>query len=91
MGLQFGVPIYDFRCRQCGSEFEAIARATETPVCRSCGNADVERLPSSFGVSIRSGGLSAAARKAVAKQQRAQHRDQAAFQAEIEKKHLDDD
>jgi hypothetical protein len=33
---------------------------------------------------------SPAARRAVQKQQREQHRDQAAFQQEIEKKHLDD-
>jgi hypothetical protein len=35
-------------------------------------------------------GLSPAARRAVQKQQRGQHRDQAAYQEEIEKKHLDD-
>jgi putative FmdB family regulatory protein len=84
------VPIFDYRCAGCGREFEAIVRGTDGPLCPGCGGCDLERLPSAFGVSIRSGGLSAAARKAVAKQQRAQHRDQAAFQAEIEKKHLDD-
>jgi hypothetical protein len=40
---------------------------------------------------VKSGaGLSSAARRAVQTQQRRQHQDQAAFQQEIEKKHLDD-
>jgi hypothetical protein len=60
----------------------------------SCVNHDAaaasERLATGVAFSVRSGGLSPAARRAVQKQQRQQHRDQAAFQEEIEKKHLDD-
>ena len=83
------MPLFDFRCRGCGEEFEALVREP-LPVCPGCGSADLERLLSGFSFSVRSGGLSSAARRAVQKQQHAQHRDQAAFQEEIEKKHLDD-
>ena len=84
------MPLYDFRCRACGAEFEALVRAPDLPVCPDCAATDLERLLSGFSFSVRSGGLSPAARRAVQKQQNAQRRDQAAFQQEIEKKHLDD-
>jgi putative FmdB family regulatory protein len=84
------MPLYDFRCRACRAEFEALVRAGSEPICRSCGGTDLERLTGGLGFSVRSGGLSPAARRAVQKQQRQQRRDQDAFQHEIEKKHLDD-
>ena len=85
-----GVPLYDFRCRGCGEVFEALVRPIAMPACPACAGTDLERLVTGFSFSVRSGGLSPAARRAVQKQQNAQRRDQAAFQEEIEKKHLDD-
>jgi putative FmdB family regulatory protein len=85
------MPLYDFRCRGCGAEFEALVRPPAATSCPACAGADLERLLSSFSVSVRSEGLSPAARRAVQKQQASQHRDHAAYQQEIEKKHLDDD
>ena len=85
------MPLYDFRCRACREEFEALVRPGNTPACPACASGDLERLVTGFSISVRSGGLSPAARKAVEKQQNAQRRDQAAYQHEIEKKHLDDD
>jgi putative FmdB family regulatory protein len=85
------VPLFDFRCRACGEEFEALVRSPAEPACPACAASDLERLVTGFSFSVRSGGLSPAARRAVQKQQNAQRRDQAAFQQEIEKKHLDDD
>jgi putative FmdB family regulatory protein len=84
------MPLYDFRCRGCGHEFEGLVRPSHEVVCPSCGGAGLERLVTGAAFSVRSGGLSPAARRAVQKQQRQQHRDQSAFQEEIEKKHLDD-
>jgi putative FmdB family regulatory protein len=84
------MPLFDFRCRACGDTFEALVRAPAAPSCPACGGSDLERLLSGFSFSVRSGGLSPAARRAVQKQQHAQKRDQAAFQEEIEKKHLED-
>src|SRR5438045_654455 len=85
------VPLYDFRCRACGHEFEALVRPPAAPACSSCASGDLERLLSGFSFSVRSGGLSKAARRSVQKQQLSQKRDQAAYQEEIEKKHLDDE
>ena len=85
------MPLFDFRCRACGEEFEALVRTGVAAACPACGATDLERLLSGFSFSVRSGGLSPAARRAVQKQQNAQRRDQAAYQEEIEKKHLDDD
>lgn len=84
------MPLYDFRCRSCGAEFEALVRPPQDPVCVSCSSVDLERLVTGFSVSVRSGGLSPAARRAVQKQQAGQKRDHDAFQTEIERKHLDD-
>jgi putative FmdB family regulatory protein len=85
------MPLYDYRCKACGHEFEALVRPPAAPACPSCASAVLERLLSGFSFSVRSGGLSKGARKAVQKQQASQYRDQAAYQQEIEKKHLDDD
>ena len=84
------MPLFDFRCRPCGAEFEALVRPPQDPVCPSCGGADLEKLATSFSVSVRSDGLSPAARRAVQKQQAGQKRDHDAFQREVEQKHLDD-
>jgi putative FmdB family regulatory protein len=46
------MPLYDFRCRACGHEFEALVRSPETSIsCPSCQQPDAERLLSSFAVS----------------------------------------
>jgi putative FmdB family regulatory protein len=45
------VPLYEYRCRACGLEFEALVRGTERPACAACGSADLERCLSAFGVS----------------------------------------
>ena len=46
------MPLYDYRCRACAHEFEALVRAgDQDPACRSCNSRDVERLLSTFAVS----------------------------------------
>jgi putative FmdB family regulatory protein len=37
------VPIFDFSCKACGQEFEALVRK-EPPKCPHCQSADLERL-----------------------------------------------
>jgi putative FmdB family regulatory protein len=45
------MPLYDFRCRACGHEFEALVRSGDAPECPSCKSPDLERLLSMFAVS----------------------------------------
>ena len=44
------MPLYDFRCRACGREFETLVRPQSTPECPECHGQDLERLPSTFAV-----------------------------------------
>lgn len=46
------MPIYDYRCRQCGETHEVFAqRPGAAPVaCPSCGSGDMEKLLSSFSI-----------------------------------------
>ena len=48
------MPIYEYRCRACGLEFEALVRGADQPSCGECGSADLERCLSAFGVSTES-------------------------------------
>lgn len=48
------MPIYEFRCIQCGKKFELLIRdgndtGQEEVRCSECGSKDVEKLFSTFG------------------------------------------
>ena len=45
------MPLYEYRCAGCGSEFELLIRGAAAPVCPSCGGVDLERVLSMFAVS----------------------------------------
>lgn len=82
------MPLYDYSCQKCGSEFELLIRAGDTPACVSCGSTELERLLSGFAVSsehTRALNL-AAGRKAKAKDRK----DQAMAQWEYEKHHREE-
>ena len=45
------MPLYDFHCKQCDREFEALVRPNDPPTtCPSCKSADVEKLLSAFAL-----------------------------------------
>jgi putative FmdB family regulatory protein len=59
------MPLFDFRCRRCEREFEALVRSGHPAAC-SCGSHDLEQLPSGFAVSsstIRKSNLDAVRKK----------------------------
>ena len=58
------MPLFDFECRACGHEFEALVRTGDVPSCPSCGAKDLEKLLSAFAVDT------ADKRQAAAKQSR---------------------
>jgi putative FmdB family regulatory protein len=45
------MPLYDFHCRRCNHDFEALVRPQDPPAkCPSCDSTDVERLLSGFAL-----------------------------------------
>ena len=44
------VPIYEYRCRACRHDFEALVRTGDTPACPACAATDLERQISLFAV-----------------------------------------
>ena len=56
------MPIFEYRCRECGAQFEKILRsAAERVTCESCRSRKVEQLLSVFAVSGGSASGDAAA------------------------------
>ena len=79
------MPLYDFRCRSCGDEFERLVRKDETVECPSCRAQDVERLLSTFALSTEE--RRAAAAKQSRKLQIAKNRDKVIAEEEYRQKH----
>ncbi len=44
------MPIYEYSCRGCGKDFEALLFGSERPVCPACGAKDLEKRFSAFAV-----------------------------------------
>lgn len=43
------MPIYEYRCEDCGNEFEKLLlRTSDIPECPSCGQSHLEQLLSTF-------------------------------------------
>lgn len=38
------MPIYDYRCQECGKTFETLVRSSNVPACPECGSAHLEKL-----------------------------------------------
>ena len=81
------MPIYEYTCKSCSHEFETLVRSGDTPVCASCGSADLERLfsrPAVNSESSRERALGAAKRR-----DSAEAKDRAHEQAKYERSHND--
>lgn len=44
------MPIYEYRCQQCGHRFERLVRRGEPVACPACGQPEPKRLMGTFGV-----------------------------------------
>ena len=66
------MPIYEYKCRACGHEFEALVRASSTPDCPACQSQDLERILSVAAVTSpdRKKAALGVARKQLARKQR---------------------
>ncbi len=49
------MPIYEYRCEKCESEFELLVRGEERPVCPDCGGRKLEKLLSVPAAHINAG------------------------------------
>jgi putative FmdB family regulatory protein len=81
------MPIYEYRCKRCQHQFEALVRGGTTPVCASCGSEDLERifsLPAVSSDDTRARALGAAKRRDAA-----QAKDKAHEQLKYERSHED--
>lgn len=60
------MPLYEYECRACGHQFEALVRAGNAPSCPACNAQDLERLlsiPGSLTTPERNLALARAERK----------------------------
>lgn len=82
------MPIYEFKCRRCGREFEELVRLGETASCPSCHGNELERLVSLPAVSTdKSRRRSFAKAREKAKDV---HREKKHAQAEYERNYIKD-
>jgi len=79
------MPLYDFRCKSCNHEFEALVRTADVPQCPACKGQDLERLLSTFAVD--SADKRAAAAKDSRRRQIAGRKDALIAEEEYRQKH----
>jgi putative FmdB family regulatory protein len=82
------MPIYDYKCRVCGAQFEELVKLGQSPNCPSCDGTDLEKLLSLPAVSTdktrkRNAGIARRRADGVRKEQ--QH-----AQAEYERNYIKD-
>jgi len=82
------MPIYEYKCRVCGHQFETLVRAASTPNCPSCQSEDLERLLSVPVVT--SAGMKKAALGAARKQAAQKRRGEETQRQEEERRHPHD-
>ena len=83
------MPLFDFVCRACSHQFEALVRGTAPPTCPKCQSSDLEKQLSTFAMSSleHTKDLVKAERKKRAPIQRAQQQEE--FQHTL-REHLHD-
>lgn len=81
------MPIFEYTCKACGLEFEALVRSGSTPACPKCAATELERLISS--PAVHSSGTHALALKAAARRDKVRGGDMARAQREYELAHND--
>ena len=85
------MPIFEYRCRSCGEEFEALVRGADVPSCPGCGSGSLERLLTTFAVSSagRSQRVLASAREAYRRS--SDRKDRLQHEAQEVREHLQED
>ena len=81
------MPIYEYQCKGCGQQFEALVRKSDTPACPACRSTDLERLLSQPALKTES--TKAQALKAAQKRDKAQGTERTIEQLKYERSHND--
>jgi putative FmdB family regulatory protein len=81
------MPIYEYQCRGCGNQFEALVRKSDTPACPKCESNDLERLISLPALKTET--TKAQAMKAAKKRDQAQGTERTVAQRNYELSHDD--
>lgn len=81
------MPIYEYQCKGCGHQFEALVRKSDVPACPSCASPDLERLLSLPALKTES--TKAQAMKAAQKRDKAQGTERTIEQLKYERSHND--
>ena len=55
------MPLFEYECRKCGQQFEALVIGSRTPACPKCKSQDLEKRVSALGFA-GSGGAGAVGR-----------------------------
>jgi putative FmdB family regulatory protein len=61
------MPIFEFRCRTCGTPFEKLVRSGAAVACPGCAGQDVEKLVSAIAAPGKSAAIIAGARARAAR------------------------
>jgi putative FmdB family regulatory protein len=81
------MPIFEYECKGCGHQFEALVRKSDVPACPSCQGTELERLLS-LPV-VKSESTKAQAMKAAKKRDQAQGTERTQEQLKYERSHND--
>lgn len=79
------MPIFEYHCNACETDFELLVRSGAEPACESCGSTNLQKLLSL--PAIKSEATHALAMKAAKRRDRAQGSEREAAQAEYERNH----
>ena len=81
------MPIYEYRCKSCETEFEALVLKNAEPPCPSCGSRDLERV---FSLpAVQSSSTRALSMRAARKREKARATERVIAQQEYEQAHED--
>lgn len=62
------MPLYDYHCNDCGSEFELLVKSSTVPACPGCGSQRLDKRLALTAPAGRSAGLLAQARTQAARE-----------------------
>ncbi len=61
------MPLYSYKCAECGIESELLMRSNESAICPACGGERMERLPSWLAPELKSNAIRKSWRAAAAR------------------------